>query len=146
MFYGEFHHQLDRKGRIVLPSKIREAAKNNFIEKFFITRGLDKCLFMFGEDEWKTQEQKFRAIPFTKSQARKFNRIYFSGAMEITFDKQGRILVPQYLKDFAGINRDVVIIGVSNRIEIWSKEIWLEFYNTSRQAFEEISEKLIENL
>lgn len=146
MFYGEFYHQLDRKGRLVLPSKIREAAKNNFVEKFFITRGLDKCLFMFSEEEWKSQEQKFRSISFTKAETRKFNRLYFSGAAEITYDKQGRILIPQYLKDFAQIKRDIVVIGVSNRIEIWSRDIWSEFYSASRDAFEEISEKLIDNL
>jgi len=146
MFYGEYYHQLDRKGRLVLPSKIRETAKSNFIDKFFITRGLDKCLFMFSEDEWRNQEQKFKSISFTKSEARKFNRLYFSGAIEIAYDKQGRMLIPQYLKEFAGIKRDIVVIGVSNRIEIWSKDIWTEFYTTSRDAFEEISEKLIDNL
>jgi len=145
MFYGEYIHQIDRKGRLVLPSKIREVAKNNFIDKFFVTRGLDKCLFMFGEEEWRSQEQKFKSISFTKSEARKFNRIYFSGAVDITYDKQGRILIPQYLKDFAGIKRDVVIIGVSNRIELWSKDAWQEFYNTSSQVFEQISEGLVEN-
>ncbi|MDD5355522.1 MAG: division/cell wall cluster transcriptional repressor MraZ [Candidatus Omnitrophica bacterium] len=145
MFYGEYYHQLDRKGRLVLPAKIREAAKNNFVDKFFITRGLDKCLFMLSEDEWKSQEQKFKAMPFTKSESRKFNRIYFSGAAEIIFDSQGRILIPSYLKEFAGISRDVIIIGVSNRIEIWAKDVWGEFYNSSRDAFEEISEKLVDN-
>ncbi|MFH1622093.1 MAG: division/cell wall cluster transcriptional repressor MraZ [Candidatus Omnitrophota bacterium] len=146
MFYGEYYHQLDRKGRLVLPSKIRETAKNNFVDKFFITRGLDRCLFMFAEDEWKNQEQKFKSISFTKSEARKFNRLYFSGAAEISYDKQGRILLPQYLKDFAQIKRDVVIIGVSNRLEIWAKDIWTEFYSISKDAFEEVSEKLIDNL
>jgi MraZ protein len=145
MFYGEFYHQLDRKGRFVLPSKMREAAKNNFVDKFFITRGLDKCLFLFSEDEWKNQEQKFKAMSFTKSESRRFNRIYFSGASEISFDKQGRVLIPPYLKEFAGISRDIVIIGVSNRIEIWAKDRWEEFYNSSKEAFEEISEKLIDN-
>lgn len=144
MFYGEYIHQIDRKGRLVLPSKIREVARNNFIEKFFVTRGLDKCLFMFSEDEWKAQEQKFKSISFTKSEARKFNRIYFSGAVDVVYDKQGRILIPQYLKDFAGIKRDVVIIGVSNRIELWAKDTWQDFYNTSSQTFEQISEGLIE--
>jgi len=144
MFYGEYQHSIDRKGRLILPANFREAAKANFIEKFFITRGLDKCLFMFSEDEWKAQEQKFRTMPFTKQEVRKFNRMYFSGAGEVITDKQGRILIPQYLKEFANIKRDVVIIGVSNRIEIWSKDIWNEFYNTYRDTFEEIAEKLIE--
>ena len=146
MFYGEFIHQIDRKGRLVLPSKIREVAKSNFIDKFFITRGLDRCLFMFSEDEWRSQEQKFKVMPFTKSESRKFNRLYFSGAVEIVYDKQGRILIPQYLKDFAGIKRDIVVIGVSNRIELWSKDKWQEFYNTSSESFEQISEQLMDNV
>jgi MraZ protein len=144
MFYGEYLHSIDRKGRLILPSRFREIAKNNFIEKFFVTRGLDKCLFMFSEEEWRTQENKFKAISFTKQQARTFNRLYFSGAGEVIPDKQGRILLPQYLKDFAAIKKDVVIVGVSNRIEIWAKDEWEKFYGNSRQSFEEISEKLLD--
>ncbi len=144
MFYGEYLHSIDRKGRIILPAKFREAAKAHFIEKFFVTRGLDKCLFMFSEEEWRTQETKFKAISFTKQQARTFNRLYFSGASEVIADRQGRILIPQYLKDFAQIKRDVIIVGVSNRIEIWAKDKWQEFYGTSRQSFEEIAEKLMD--
>jgi len=144
MFYGEYLHSIDRKGRLILPAKFREVAKAQFIEKFFVTRGLDICLFMFSEEEWRTQESKFKAIPFTKQQARTFNRLYFSGAVEVVFDGQGRILLPQYLKDFAQIKRDVVIVGVSNRIEIWAKDKWQEFYGNSRQSFEEIAEKLMD--
>lgn len=144
MFYGEYFHSIDRKGRLILPAKIREVAKANFIEKFFVTRGLDKCLFMFSEEEWRAQEAKFKAISFTKQQARTFNRLYFSGAVEVVADKQGRILLPQYLKDFAGVKKDVVIVGVSNRMEIWSKDKWSEFYGTSQQSFEEIAEKLMD--
>jgi len=145
MFYGEYLHSIDRKGRLILPAKFREVAKGNFIEKFFVTRGLDKCLFMFSEEEWRSQEAKFKAISFTKQEARTFNRIYFSGAGEVVPDRQGRILLPQYLKDFADIKKDVVIVGVSNRIEIWSKDKWQEFYGNSRQSFESIAEKLIES-
>ncbi len=144
MFYGEYLHSIDRKGRIILPAKFRESAKTHFIEKFFVTRGLDKCLFMFSEEEWRSQESKFKAISFTKQQARTFNRLYFSGAVEVSPDKQGRILLPQYLKDFAQIKRDVMIVGVSNRIEIWAKDKWQEFYGSSRQSFEEIAEKLMD--
>jgi MraZ protein len=144
MFYGEYFHSIDRKGRLILPAKFRETAKAHFIEKFFVTRGLDKCLFMFSEEEWRTQETKFKTIPFTKQQARTFNRLYFSGAVEVIPDRQGRILIPQYLKDFAEIKRDVMIVGVSNRIEIWAKDKWQEFYGTSRPSFEEIAEKLME--
>lgn len=144
MFYGEYQHSIDRKGRLILPAKFREVAKAHFVEKFFVTRGLDKCLFMFSEEEWRTQESKFKAISFTKQQARTFNRLYFSGAVEIIADRQGRILLPPYLKDFAEIKKDVVIVGVSNRIEIWAKDKWQEFYGSSRQSFEEIAEKLME--
>ena len=144
MFYGEFEHSIDRKGRLILPAKFREVAKNQFVEKFFLTRGLDKCLFMFSEEEWSLQENKFKNLSFTKQQSRIFNRLLFSGAVEVSFDKQGRILLPQYLKDFADIKKDVMIVGVSNRIEIWAKNLWQDFYGNSRQSFEEIAEKLMD--
>ena len=145
MFYGEYYHYTDRKGRLVLPANLRQQAKENYIEKFFLTRGLDRCLFMFSEEEWKTQEQKLKSLSFTKQEARKFNRLFFSGAVEIIPDKQGRILLPQYLKDFAGIKRDIVVVGVSNRIEIWSKDTWVNFYNNNQKSFEEISENLLDS-
>lgn len=144
MFYGEFEHSLDNKGRIILPSKFRQVSKENYIERFYVTRGLDKCLFVFTEEEWKLQEQKFKALSFTKAEARKFNRLYFSGACEIAPDKQGRILLPKYLKDYAGIERQVVIVGVANRMEIWSQKRWKEFYASTQDTFEEIAERLIE--
>lgn len=144
MFYGEYLHSIDRKGRLILPARFREVARANFIEKFFVTRGLDNCLFMFSEEEWRSQEAKFKAISFTKIQARTFNRLYFSGAVEILPDKQGRILLPPYLKDFAQIKKEVVIVGVSNRVEIWAKDKWQGFYGSSRQSFEELAEKLMD--
>jgi MraZ protein len=144
MFYGEFEHAIDRKGRLILPAKFREVAKNQFVEKFFVTRGLDKCLFMFSEEEWRSQENKFKTMSFTKQQSRTFNRLLFSGAVDVCPDKQGRVLLPQYLKDFADIKKDVMIVGVSNRIEIWAKNLWYDFYANSRQSFEEIAEKLMD--
>ena len=144
MFYGEFEHSIDRKGRLIMPAKFREVAKNQFVEKFFVTRGLDKCLFMFSEEEWRSQENKFKTMSFTKQQSRTFNRLLFSGAVDVSPDKQGRILLPQYLKDFADIKKDVMIVGVSNRIEIWAKDLWNDFYGNSRQSFEEIAEKLMD--
>ena len=144
MFYGEYSHSIDRKGRLILPSKFREASKSNFIEKFFLTRGLDKCLFMLSEEEWRSQENKFKSLSFTKPDARSFNRLFFSGAIEIIPDKQGRILIPQYLKDFADIKKDVVIVGVSNRLEIWAKDLWQEFYGNTQKTFEQIAEKLMD--
>ncbi len=144
MFYGEYEHSIDKKGRIIIPSKFRDFFKEYNIEKLYVTRGLDKCLFLFTEDEWRTQESKFKSIPFTKSEARKFNRLYFSGASQLECDKQGRILLPKYLKDYADIKRDIIIIGVSNRIEIWSRDIWNEYYKSSQGSFEDIAEKLME--
>jgi len=144
MFYGEFAHSLDRKGRLIIPSKFREAIKEAYAEKLYITRGLDKCLFVFTEEEWKMQETKFKSMPFTKAEHRKFNRIFFSGASDTAPDKQGRILLPNYLKDFASIKKEVVFIGVSNRIEIWSKELWREFYGNNKESYEQIAENLIE--
>jgi len=144
MFYGEYEHTLDRKGRLIIPSKFREVAQANYVEKFFVTRGLDKCLFLFTEEEWKSQEAKFKSLSFTKPEARRFNRLYFSGACELDVDKQGRVLIPRYLKDFAAIKNEVIIIGVSNRIEIWSKSGWKEFYESSKDSFEDIADNLIE--
>ena len=143
MFYGEYEHTLDKKGRLIIPSKFRESAKEQEIEHFFITRGLDTCLFVFAEDEWRLQEQKFKAASFTKEEVRKFNRLFFSGAVEAVTDKQGRILIPAYLKEFAGIKKDVMIVGVSNRFEVWSKERWKEYYRSAQESFEEVAEKLI---
>ena len=142
MFYGEYEHAMDRKGRLIIPSKFREVFKENYVERFFVTRGLDTCLFVFAEDEWKKQESRFRALSFTSSEARQFNRIYFSGACEVTCDRQGRILVPQYLKDFARIKNDVMIVGVSNRMEIWAKDLWQEFYRNTKDSFEKIAENI----
>ena len=142
MFYGEHEHSIDEKGRLIIPSKFREVFKENYVERFFVTRGLDTCLFVFTEDEWKKQESRFKSMSFTSSEARQFNRLFFSGACEVTCDKQGRILVPQYLKDFAKIKRDVVIVGVSNRMEIWGKENWREFYTNTKDQFEKSAENL----
>ncbi|MCQ9207862.1 MAG: division/cell wall cluster transcriptional repressor MraZ [Omnitrophica bacterium] len=144
MFYGEYEHSLDRKGRIIFPARFREVSRENYIERFYVTRGLDRCLFVFTEEEWKLQEQKFKSLSFTKSEARKFNRLYFSGACEIALDKQGRVLIPKYLKEYAEIEKQVVIVGVANRIEIWSRKHWQEFYEKTQGSFEDIAEKLIE--
>ena len=143
MFYGEYSHSLASKGRVIIPAKFREVVKEHFADKFYITRGLDRCLFIFTEEAWKSQERKFRELSFTKSEARKFNRLYFSGACDSVCDKQGRILIPDYLKQYAEIQEEVVIIGVSDRIEIWAKEKWKEFFKDHQGSFEELAEKLM---
>jgi MraZ protein len=143
MFYGEFEHNLDNKGRVIIPAKFREMFKERYVEKFFITRGLDQCLFVFTEDIWRAQEKKFREMPFTNSEARKFNRLYFSGASEVVCDKQGRILIPEYLKSYGDIGSQVMIVGVSDRIEIWSKQKWSEFFEGNKDSFEDLAEKMM---
>lgn len=144
MFYGEYQHSIDRKGRLIIPSDFRVVFKEHYAESFLVTRGLDQCLFLFTEDEWKTQESKFKNLPFTKREARKFNRLFFSGAVQVTCDAQGRILVPTYLKEYAGIKRDVTVVGVSNRIEIWSRDLWRAFFDESKDSYEQIAETILD--
>ncbi len=144
MFYGEYEHNLDEKGRVVLPAKFRQLAKRKTIKKFYLTRGMERCLFLFSESEWKGQENKFKALSIMKKDARSFNRIYFSGATEIVPDSQGRFSIPSYLKNYSEIKRELVVIGVSSRIEIWAKPNWDEFCKTQLKNFEDIAEKLIE--
>lgn len=143
MFYGEYKHSIDRKGRLILPSRFRDVCKEYGTERFLLTRGLDRCIFMFSEEEWRVQEQKFKSASFTKQETRSFNRMFFSGAVDVVPDKQGRFIVPPYLKEYAGIKRDTVIIGVSNRIEIWDRKQWEEFYSNSNKSFEQIAENLL---
>jgi len=143
MFYGEYEHTLDNKGRVIIPAKFREIFKERYVERFYITRGLDQCLFVFTEEVWKIQEKKFREMPFTRTESRKFNRLFFSGASDVICDKQGRILIPEYLKKFGEIKSEVVIVGVSDRIEVWSKEKWQLFVEGNKDTFEDLAEKLI---
>jgi MraZ protein len=143
MFYGEYEHAIDSKGRLIVPAKFRDALKGQQVTALFLTRGLDGCLFLFPESEWRLAESRFKQIPFTKGEGRKFNRLFFSGATEVTIDGLGRLLVPKSLKEFAGIKQQVVVVGVSNRMEIWSKEKWQAYYESSRQSFEEVAERVM---
>lgn len=143
MFYGEFEHAIDGKGRLIVPAKFRQALKEHEVRTLFLTRGLDGCLFLFPESEWRLAENRFKQIPFTKSEGRKFNRMFFSGATEAAVDRLGRLLIPKSLKEFAEIRQQVVIVGVSNRMEIWSKEKWRDYYESSRSSFEEVAERVM---
>ncbi|MCF7908733.1 MAG: division/cell wall cluster transcriptional repressor MraZ [Candidatus Omnitrophica bacterium] len=144
MWYGEHNHTLDNKDRFILPAKFREKIKTLKKKKFYITRGLDGCLSLYAETAWKQLEEKLSTLSFTKKQSRSFNRLLFSGASEIEVDAQGRVTVPEYLKSFAQINREIVIIGVVNRIEVWDRKIWSSFYNHNKKRFEEMAENLFE--
>lgn len=118
MFMGEYNHTIDTKGRLIIPSKFREALGDTFV----VTKGLDGCLFVYDNEEWSAFEEKLKTLPITNKEARQFVRFFLAGAAEVEVDKQGRILVPNILREFAQISKDVVLIGVASRIEIWSKE------------------------
>ncbi|HYK73638.1 MAG TPA: division/cell wall cluster transcriptional repressor MraZ [Pseudoneobacillus sp.] len=139
MFMGEHHHNIDSKGRLIVPAKFRD----NLGEMFVITRGLDQCLFGYPLTEWKEIEIKLKALPLTKKDARAFTRFFFSGATESEIDKQGRINIPTPLLQYAKLEKECVILGVSNRIEIWSKQIWEDYFNESEESFAEIAENMI---
>lgn len=144
MFYGEFRHSVDNKGRVIIPARFRLVIKDQYIEKFYVTRGLERCLFLFTENDWNLLEQKFKNLPLTQSTARAFSRLLFSGAYEAACDKQGRILIPSHLLQYAKITKDVLVIGVSNRIEIWDMNTWDEFSKVSINDYERIAEELVE--
>ena len=118
MFMGEYNHTIDAKGRLIVPSKFRESLGDMFV----VTKGLDGCLFVYDNDEWNAFEEKLKSLPLTNKEARTFVRFFLAGAAEVDVDKQGRILVPGVLREFAGLKKDVVLIGVASRIEIWDRE------------------------
>ena len=140
MLIGEYNHTLDTKGRVIVPSRFREELG----EVFVITRGLDNCLFLYPPREWSKLENELKNLPFTRSEARAFMRMFFSGASEVEIDKQGRILIPHILRDHASLKKEVVFIGVSNRAELWSKEAWEEYSSKSNLSFEQIAEKIVD--
>ena len=122
MFMGEYSHTVDAKGRLIIPSKFREQLG----EEFVVTAGLDGCLFIYGPKEWQSFEEKLYALPITNPSARKFSRFFLANACSCEFDKQGRVLLPQNLRDLAGLTRDVILTGVGSRIEIWDRQRWIE--------------------
>ncbi|EOR26770.1 division/cell wall cluster transcriptional repressor MraZ [Cytobacillus oceanisediminis] len=139
MFMGEYHHNVDAKGRIIVPAKFRE----NLGETFILTRGLDRCLFGYPLTEWEIIEDKLKQLPLTKKDARAFTRFFFSGATECEIDKQGRINIASPLFQYAQLEKECVILGVSNRIEIWDKQEWENYFSESEDSFAEIAENMI---
>jgi MraZ protein len=125
MFMGEYSHTIDPKGRLIIPSKFRELLG----EEFILTKGLDGCLSIYPQTEWAILEEKLRALPLTNKNARTFSRFFVAGACSCELDKQGRILIPQTLREYAGLEKDVVLTGNLNRIEIWDKETWVKNNN-----------------
>ena len=141
MFTGEYCHSLDVKNRLIVPSKIREVMG----DKIIITRGLDGCLFGYHQDEWNKLTEKLNSLPFTKKDARNFTRFFTSSAIALEFDKQGRVVIPSYLLDYANIKKDAIIVGVLNRIEIWSVDKWESFLQDNVDSLSLISENLFDS-
>lgn len=138
MFMGEYNHTIDTKGRLIVPSKFREILGDTFV----VTKGLDGCLFVYDNEEWTAFEEKLKSLPITNKEARQFVRFFLAGAAEVEVDKQGRILIPNLLREFAELSKDVVLIGVASRIEIWSKERYdgMETYEDMDEIAEHMAE------
>lgn len=138
MFIGEYQHSLDNKGRLIVPAKFREDLGENFV----MTKGLDNCLFVYPMKEWLNLEEKLKSLPLTNRDARAFVRFFFSGATECELDKQGRILIPANLREHSKLDKEAVIIGVSARVEIWSKEEWNLYNEDDSLGYDSIAEKM----
>ncbi|MDD7363128.1 MAG: division/cell wall cluster transcriptional repressor MraZ [Peptoniphilus sp.] len=138
MFYGENRHTIDSKGRLVMPAKFRDGLQDGYV----MTKGLDRCIFLFPLDEWKRMEEKLKALPLTHKDARAFVRYFFSGACDGTLDKQGRIKVPQNLMSYAELTSKSVIIGVGTRMEIWSEALWDDYTDDESLSYDQIAQQL----
>ncbi|MBR5662543.1 MAG: division/cell wall cluster transcriptional repressor MraZ [Bacilli bacterium] len=142
MFMGEFHHNIDDKGRLVIPNKFRLELG----ERFIITRGLEKCLYAYSMTEWNNIVAKLKQLPFTKKDARTFIRSFFSGAAECEFDRQGRINITSPLVSYADLTKECVVIGANDRLEIWGKANWDNFFEENSEKLEDIAENLFNEL
>ncbi|MEW6227118.1 MAG: division/cell wall cluster transcriptional repressor MraZ [Bacillota bacterium] len=138
-FIGTYEHNVDDKGRLAIPARFRDGLG----ERFFATKGLDRCLFLFPESEWEKQQAELASLPLAMRDARAYSRLFFAGACECELDRQGRINIPPYLREYAAIDRDVVVIGVMNRVEVWSREVWRDYSTKAEESYEEIAEKLV---
>ncbi len=138
MFIGEYQHQLDTKGRVAVPVKFRAKLTSGAI----ITRGIDRCLFMFGAKEWEALAQKLNALPLGKSNSRSIARHMLAGAMEVEIDSQGRMLIPEYLRKYAGLTKQAIIAGLYGRVEVWDKDTWETSKTKTEGASDEIAEQL----
>jgi len=138
MFIGEFSHSLDSKGRVAIPAKFRSKISGGAI----ITRGLDKCLFVFTKKDWDKLAGKLVELPLSQSNSRAFARLMLSGASDVRLDSQGRILIPDYLRKYAGITKAAKVIGVYNRMEVWNEKGWEAYKKKTEGASDEIAEKM----
>jgi len=140
MFIGEYTYSIDTKKRLAIPGNFRQLLG----KKVVITRGLDQCLFLYSTEEWLILAKKLAQLPLSQSDARGFSRLMLSGAMEVSFDNLGRILIPDYLKEYGQLKKKVVIAGLYNRIEIWDEEKWKEYKQKTEKEVGDIAERLKE--
>lgn len=138
MFIGEYKHNLDEKGRIAVPRKFRKDLAKGAV----VTRGLDTSLFLFTKPEWNKLAEKLASLPLGQSNSRAFARLMLAGAMEVTIDKQGRVVLPEYLRKYAGLNKSVIVAGLYSRIEIWDSEKWEKYKQSAEEDAEKIAEQL----
>lgn len=138
MFLGEYQHTIDAKGRLIVPAKFREALGSPFV----VTKGLDQCLFAYPHSEWKAFEEKLKQLPLTSADGRKFVRFFFAGAAECELDNQGRIILPPNLREYASLKKDIVTIGVNNRVEIWNKDNWKTYNEEDNFISNELALKM----
>ncbi|MBT9259857.1 MAG: division/cell wall cluster transcriptional repressor MraZ [Clostridiales bacterium] len=136
---GEYRHSLDEKGRLIMPARLREGLGDTFV----VTKGLDQCLFAYPQEEWKKLQLKLQKLPFTQANARAFVRFFFSGAAECSVDKQGRISLPAHLREYARLEKDVVILGVGSRVELWDPQVWDAYAQETAQQYAAIAEQLV---
>ncbi len=139
MFIGEFQHMIDDKGRVMMPSKLREGLGS----AFYVTKGMEKCLFVYPEEEWVNMASRLKSLnEISRKEARGLNRLFLSGAMDTSLDKQGRVLLPPNLREYAGLDKEAVIIGVGDRIEIWAKDKWENYSDDENLNYDDLIEQL----
>lgn len=138
MFIGEYNHSLDEKGRMNMPAKFRRDLSGGAV----ITRGLDHCLFVYPKAEWETMAAKLAALPITQKNSRAFARLMLAGAWDVELDSQGRVMLPEYLRQYAGIEKHVVVAGLYNRIELWDEDAWQEYKHATEQESDAIAESM----
>jgi len=138
MFIGEYHHNLDDKGRLAVPKKFRATLQKGAV----VTRGLDNCLFLYTKKEWEKLAEKLSSLPFAQANTRAFARLMLAGAMDVGFDTQGRVVIPEYLREYAGLNKEVVVAGLYSRLELWDKDKWTEYKTRTEAESNVIAEKM----
>ena len=140
MFIGEYKHNLDDKGRLAVPKKFRSVLSKGAV----VTRGLDRCLFLYTKEEWKKLADKLASLPFSQANSRAFARLMLAGAMDVKLDKQGRIILPEYLRKFAGLNKNIIVAGLYNRLELWDQKKWKDYTRRSEASSNSIAEHMAE--